>query len=383
MAWVSNQMTFEDLVVGPSNQSSHYRPFKMNEKCFVRPDHECGKVFEALKSCFIACPSDESLEPMLALISEKLQKSQVEPIIAVKERAYGKDIFCTKICGKIIESKFCMTILDDTIKNGVNVPNPNIYFEYGLMTALKKYIIPLQKDELTLAFNIRSHDTIKYKAGNLAVELDRAIRDAILFTADDEKKDLKIPTNSISTKGIIRDFEIAEFKPKDREWFLNHAISDTKFRGFGNDEKEFYLYLGVLDSQQDCETYLDDISIVLYRTEKEYNLLLERETEIKDSLPKNEQALSSVSVTSIQGRRLIDSLSRNKEKLEDIQGKLNNLKILYIGFINRANLDLKEFEKNCNKIIAGNPRASLVISDVDKMQSGEVIVNLKAFKSST
>jgi len=82
---------------------------------------------------------------MLALISEKLQKSQVEPIIAVKERAYGKDIFCTKICGKIIESKFCMTILDDTIKNGVNVPNPNIYFEYGLMTALKKYIIPLQK----------------------------------------------------------------------------------------------------------------------------------------------------------------------------------------------------------------------------------------------
>jgi len=112
-------------------------------------------------------------------------------------------------------------------------------------------------------------------------------------------------------------------------------------------------------------------------------LLLERETEIKDSLPKNEQALSSVSVTSIQGRRLIDSLSRNKEKLEDIQGKLNNLKILYIGFINRANLDLKEFEKNCNKIIAGNPRASLVISDDDKMQFGEVIVNLKAFKSST
>jgi hypothetical protein len=122
--------------------------------------HNCGKIFGASKSCFIACPTDEELEPILELMSEKLTKMGVEPVIAVKERAYGQDIFCTKICGKIIESRFCAVFLDDTIINKQNIPNPNVYYEYGLMTSLRKHIIPLQKDSLKLAFNIQSYDTI-------------------------------------------------------------------------------------------------------------------------------------------------------------------------------------------------------------------------------
>ena len=102
-------------------------------------------MYGVSKSCFIACPTDDDLEPILELMSEKLTKLGIEPIIAVKERAYGQDIFCTKICGKIIESRFCIVILDDTVKGGTNVPNPNVYYEYGLMTALRKHIIPLQK----------------------------------------------------------------------------------------------------------------------------------------------------------------------------------------------------------------------------------------------
>ena len=82
-------------------------------------------------------------------MSEKLAKVGVEPIIAVKERAYGQDIFCTKICGKIIESRFCIVILDDTIEAEKNIPNPNVYYEYGLMTSLRKHIIPLQKEDLS------------------------------------------------------------------------------------------------------------------------------------------------------------------------------------------------------------------------------------------
>ena len=393
MAWNSGSGSFlfgEDFL-GFQNHSidrvSNIRPFKMNKMCFVRPDHECGKVFGASKSCFIACPSDVELDPMLGLISEKLQKSHIEPIIAVKERAYGKDIFCTKICGKIIESKFCMVILDDAIKDRVNIPNPNVYFEYGMMTALKKYIIPLQKEELNLAFNIRSHDTIKYNSSNLVGELDRAIRDAILFTEDDEKKDPKIKKSMISTKGIIRDFEIAGFKPKGNEWFLNYAISDTKFRGFGNDEKGFYIYLGLIDSVEDCETYLDDINIILYRTEKQFGQLVESEEELKVNISKNEDSLRELSEASVRSpvqiRRVEDILHRNKEKLDDIFAKQNNLKTLYIGFINRANIDLTEFGKKCSELISGYPRASIVISDDEKIQFDDVIVNLKAFKSST
>ncbi|MFA5160478.1 MAG: hypothetical protein WC484_08260 [Candidatus Omnitrophota bacterium] len=389
MNWGSDLPIFEDFYGSFTNSRPvDYRPFKMNERCFVRPDHECGKVFGASKSCFIACPSDDSLEPMLALISEKLQKSHIEPIIAVKERAYGKDIFCTKICGKIIESKFCLAILDDAIKDNVNVPNPNVYYEYGMMTALKKYIIPLQKEELTLAFNIRSHDTIKYTPKNLAIELDRAIRDAIFFTEKDEKKEVNTSTSVISKKGILRDLEIAGFKSKDKDWFLNYAISDTNFRGFGHDEKEFYIYLGIIDTSKDCEIYLDDINIILYRTEKIYNQLLESEHEIKENIVKIDKIISTVEnprrpTSSFQIMNTHDDLRRYETKLQDNLSKRNNLKILYIGFINRNNIDLNEFEKNCFEIITKFPRVKLVISKDDKIQFGDVVVNLKAFKSST
>ena len=45
-----------------------------NEQCFIRKDHKCGKLFGASKSCFIACPTDDDLEPILGLMSEKLSK---------------------------------------------------------------------------------------------------------------------------------------------------------------------------------------------------------------------------------------------------------------------------------------------------------------------
>jgi len=135
---------------------SKSKQLKINEQCFIRKDHKCGKMFGASKSCFIACPSENGIEITLELISEKLTKAGIEAIIAVKERAYGQDIFCTKICGKIIESRFCLVILDDSIIEKRNIPNPNVYYEYGLMTALQKHIIPLQKDNLKLAFNLLS-----------------------------------------------------------------------------------------------------------------------------------------------------------------------------------------------------------------------------------
>ncbi|MDQ1286093.1 MAG: hypothetical protein QG663_1519 [Thermodesulfobacteriota bacterium] len=127
------------------------------------------------------------LTPILELISEKLKRLGIDPIIAVKDRAYGQDIFCTKICGKIIESRFCIVILNDLIENEIRIPNPNVYYEYGLMTSLRKHIIPLQKEDLNLAFNIQSHDTIKYNSRNIGTEIEIAIRNAIKLT---EKKEI-------------------------------------------------------------------------------------------------------------------------------------------------------------------------------------------------
>lgn len=167
MTWQSAHYPFPGFMA----RRTSFSPFGVNEICFIRKEHECGKALGASKSCFVACPTDENLEPVLELISEKLTKVGVEPIIAIKERAYGQDIFCTKICGRIIESRFCIVILDDTPSNGAPVPNPNVYYEYGLMTSLRKHIIPLQRENLKLAFNIQSYDTIKYGPKNIAAEL--------------------------------------------------------------------------------------------------------------------------------------------------------------------------------------------------------------------
>ncbi len=221
-----------------------------NDQCFIRKDHKCGKLFGASKSCFIACPTNDDLEPILELMSEKLAKVGVEPIIAVKERAYGQDIFCTKICGKIIETRFCIVILDDSVKEGTNIPNPNVYYEYGLMTSLRKHIIPLQKEDLELAFNIQSYDTIKYTARNIATELDRAIKDAIRIT---EAKPTDDRTISLPEKTLFRKLELAGLELRNHEWILADAIDDTNFKGFGQYKNGFYVYLGKIDDVSECQ----------------------------------------------------------------------------------------------------------------------------------
>ncbi|CAG0996450.1 hypothetical protein METP2_02948 [Methanosarcinales archaeon] len=241
--------------------------FKINEQCFIRKGHKCGKLFGASRSCFIACPSKDDIEPILEIASMKLNKEGIEPIIAVRDRAYGQDIFCTKICGKIIESKFCIVILDDSIVESKSIPNPNVYYEYGLMTSLEKHIIPLQKDDLKLAFNIQSYDTIKYNHRNIGAELDRAIKDAIKITESKEQTEKKYV---FPERSILRRFELAGLLLKDEKWFLHEMIDDTNFKGFGryNIDFDFYVFLGKIDELNEIQVYLEDLNVILYRIEK-------------------------------------------------------------------------------------------------------------------
>jgi len=190
------------------------RGFQEIPKCFVRKDHTCGKYLNVSKSCFVACPSDPEINYIVELIVAKLTKISIEPIVAIRERAYGQDIFCTKICGKIIESQFCIVILDDTLDKESKkfLPNTNVSYEYGLMTALGKHIIPLQKEGQSLAFNIQTHDTIKYTPMNLSSELDRSLKDAVKITQD-KKEEKRVPAGYYSQRQMNRSLEINGYKP--------------------------------------------------------------------------------------------------------------------------------------------------------------------------
>lgn len=351
----------------------------LNEQCFIRKQHKCGKMYGASKSCFIACPTNDDLEPILGLMSEKLAKLGIEPIIAVKERAYGQDIFCTKICGKIIESRFCIVILDDAIKEGKNVPTPNVYYEYGLMTALRKHIIPLQKENLELAFNIQSYDTIKYNSRNIGAELDRAIRDAVKIT---EAKEPEKSPEAIADKVILRKMEMAGFDFKDEKWFLADVISDTALRGFGQHDKIFYAFVGKLDSAEDLQAYLDDLSLAVFRTEKQAKAMQSDLERLKARLDKrkkdDELRRKEITTANILGRRSIEfsesSTATLEKEIREIESRLALMATIYVGFIVKSDLDLADFVKSASVIISANERYRLTCSHDSKIDFGDITV---------
>ena len=217
--------------------------FRRIQQCFIRKGHTCGKYLGASKSCFIACPSTGDIKMLTGLISEKLARNGIEPVVAIDIRAYGQDIFCTKICGKIIEAQFCIAILDDMLfdargKN-ISIPNPNVYYEYGLMTSLGKYVIPLQKEGHELAFNIKTHDTIRYNPGDVSAEIDKALQEAIRFTVEERES---------YPEGIIPEYMYRSFlamkgyqKP-GYSWLLSDDLEGTVFSGYRNDKTLDFLF---------------------------------------------------------------------------------------------------------------------------------------------
>lgn len=362
---------------------SHYYPFfergrtpsgsgMINERCFIRKEHKCGKMYGASKSCFIACPSDDDLDPILALMSEKLSKLGIEPSIAIKERAYGQDIFCTKICGKIIESQFCMVILDDSVKDGISIPNPNVYYEYGLMTSLRKHIIPLQKEKLKLAFNIQSHDTIKYSPKNLATELERGIRDAIKHS---EVRDPEKATGTPSERNILRKMELAGFDSKDEKWFLADVIADTAFKGYGHHGKGFYAFVGKMDDEEDVRTYLDDLDIVMYRTENKV-AAMQAEIEIeKKQLKSLQRSLHQKDPARFEYRHTAEHIRELESKITDIKQRTEMMAPFYVAFFVMSDQDITEFLELTKKKVELYPRFKIVYSQAGKIQFKDVCVD--------
>lgn len=354
MVWESRYIPVAFEYGAYRNGYLHSEPtsFKQIQNCFVRKDHTCGKFLGASKSCFIACPSDDDIVPLLSLISEKLTKIGIEPVIAIKDRAYGQDIFCTKICGKIIESQFCLVILDDTIKKytktqSSNVPNPNVYYEYGLMTSLGKHLIPLQKSAQELAFNIQTHDTIKYTPGNLPGELDRAFKDAIKITKEVSETS---SSAAITPRRLIdRSLEISGYIKQGYKWFLSDEIEDTGFTGYNNQPDGSLLFLSTANSKTELENCLTDIQVLIKRLESNITKLQDSKDnfqqlseeftkKIEEATPRDQNV-----ATRSRLRQLTDQNNRNNLKLENATEKIESIQTSKFALILLPQvIDLKE-----------------------------------------
>jgi hypothetical protein len=120
------------------------------------------------------------------LLKKLLEERDILPIEAGGSLAPAQSAFCAKICSKIITSQFCIALLNNDEKDGVEIPNANVNMEYGLMLGFNKYVIPFQKDSQKLPFNVAGLDTIKYNNKNFKDKSITAIDQAILSTKQDE-----------------------------------------------------------------------------------------------------------------------------------------------------------------------------------------------------
>jgi hypothetical protein len=337
----------------------------VNKRCFIRRDHDCGKVIGASKSCFVACPDDKKLDPLLSMLEDKLSNEGIQCIVAVKDRAYGQDIFCTKICGRIIESRFCLVVLDDKTVKKAKVPNPNVYYEYGLMTALHKYVIPLQKQRSKLAFNIQSHDTIKYTVANLSQELKKGIREAVRSTKEPQPQ---LEPGAIAERRLLRNLELAGLELKEPDWFLTPAIDDTGFKGFVHREAGFYLFLGKIDEQAEVAGYLEDLRMVVYRVEKK---LSEYKAEV-GALTEKIKALGS---RTLNHTRKTD-LKKAQVRFRVLDHRLAQSGSVFFGFVVAQAIDSSKLEASARKYLGDFKRYGLSFGSAGELVIGDVRVNL-------
>jgi len=146
---------------------------RRNERCIVGLPR-CDYVFNSNRSCFIAYGFKESKLETDILRSILTEKS-IEVYEAGGDLEPGKNAFCTKICSKIITSQFCIVLLNQEHKEGISIPNANVNMEYGLMLGFNKYIIPFQREDEALPFNVSGLDTIKYNKFNPLCKLSNSM----------------------------------------------------------------------------------------------------------------------------------------------------------------------------------------------------------------
>ena len=138
---------------------------RQNENCIIGLP-SCGFTFNSQRSCFIAYWFDET-DLEVSILRNLLEANNIIPYEAGSDVKPGQFAFCSKICSRIITSQFCIVMLNSKSLDKGEAVNPNVYMEYGLMLGFNKYVIPFQKEDDVLPFNVSGLDTIKYSKSNI------------------------------------------------------------------------------------------------------------------------------------------------------------------------------------------------------------------------
>jgi hypothetical protein len=214
---------------------------RRNEVCVIGLPR-CDFVFASARSCFIAYGFGTS-DLEMTILRGLLEKKGIEPLEAGGMRAPGMNAFCVKICSKIITSQFCIVLLNNDVRDGAQVPNPNVNMEYGLMLGFNKYVIPFQRAEQKLPFNVAALDTIKYTNETFAAQAATAIDQALQATTPTSSPIVDL-NQKLVTFLLLKEAQYARVETEGDKavfdlgnplgFFLLISFSGTDYRFLGN-----------------------------------------------------------------------------------------------------------------------------------------------------
>lgn len=279
----------------------------------------CDYVFSSARTCFIAYGFEESSLEM-SLLKKILEGKGIQPIEAGGTLSPGQNAFCAKICSNIITAQFCIVIINNDIKEGQEVPNANVNMEYGLMLGFNKYVIPFQRDNQALPFNVAGLDTIKYNNRNFESLASSAIELAIKQTLQDDTEKIEIDQ---VIESFLLDNELI-LSPVDNpgEMALFRMGSPVKFYLYHDFRGDRYTYIGNFSNLR-LETIIKRIKLLDHILSSRSESVVYRSVSgiIEDNLAKQVfsilfQARIWVIVTSVEDKTTIEEIFTDSLKHE-------------------------------------------------------------------
>lgn len=187
-------------------------------------------------------------------------------------------------------------------------------------------------------------------------------------------------------KSLLRKLELAGFKAMDKEWILSDVIEDTAFKGFRHSEKSFYAYVGKIDNLIDIQTYIEDLGVVIYRTERKIKHLNEEIDKLKEqrgSIAKQIGGLFPGSSVIFGSNYAPKTESPWQEKFDTIESKIAGYEIvlkraskIFLAFIVNPEIDLSKFPETSNSLVKEYSRYIITISQDKKIKFDDISINL-------
>lgn len=226
-------------------------------------DHPCGRlVGRRTDTVFIAAPSAPEHHFETALAKDVVKGAKLTPEVAVHRQLLSKEVFCAKVCGPIIESRFCIVFL--------NEGNPNVFYEYGMMRPLHKVVIPLLREHEACPFNVRHLDTLVYVQPRLKQMLTEAVADAVAETeprpgTSKHRKTRQLPASPLAVQ-VSKLLELQEGVVEYVDGFAECAEGTMFAVKRGHDG----LYLVAIVDEWRQQEVLTDTLLVCRRLDEEY-----------------------------------------------------------------------------------------------------------------